>query len=104
MGNKAKNDDDLGTYEEVDKCCRTHDKCKKKVGGFSKDYDYRNWMPFTVSDCECDEKFYDCLKDVKTHTAAAKAVGNIFFNVLSMPCLEFNAAGTEAKKGSSPSY
>eukprot|EP00794_Sanderia_malayensis_P003914 gene3914-4456_t len=104
MGNKAENDEQLGTYADLDSCCRSHDKCDRKVEAFSKDYGYRNWRPFTVNDCDCDSEFYSCLKDAKEHKKAAKIVGKIFFNILSMPCLRFNAFGTKATKGHSPSF
>eukprot|EP00794_Sanderia_malayensis_P003896 gene3896-4440_t len=104
MGNKAENDEQLGTYADLDSCCRSHDKCDRKVNAFSKDYGYRNWRPFTVNDCDCDSEFYSCLKDAKEHKKAAKIVGKIFFNILSMPCLRFNAFGTKATKGHSPSF
>ena len=97
-GNKAETYDDLGRYKDLDTCCRAHDHCKKKVEGFSKDYGYWNWNMFTVSDCECDKKFYNCMKNCEEHPKAAGFVGNLFFNILGMPCLKFNDAGTKAEK------
>ena len=104
MGNKAENDDQLGTYRDLDSCCRTHDKCDRKVNAFAKEYGYRNWRPFTVSDCECDSKFYNCLKAADEHPKAAYIVGKLFFNILRMPCLRFNAYGDTATKGYSKKY
>lgn len=101
-GNNADNENDLGDYADVDSCCRTHDHCARKVGAFSEFQGYRNWLPFTVSDCACDEKFYACLKDVKENPTVASIVGNVFFDVLSMPCI--NVSNGKATKGSSKSY
>ena len=103
-GNKAEDDEALGSYADVDSCCRDHDHCDKTVSAFAKEFQYRNWRPYTVSDCECDQKFYNCLKAAKEHKTAAKIVGKLFFNILQMPCLEFDSTGMKAKKGKSPSY
>jgi len=103
MGSNAENDNQLGTYADVDSCCRTHDKCGRRVKGFSKNYGYRNWRPFTVSDCVCDMKLYKCLKSARNNPNAAKIVGKVFFNALKMPCLQFKS-GETAQKGRSPSY
>ena len=97
-GNKADNEDDLGSFTEVDMCCREHDHCPRTVGAFKKQYGFRNLFLFTVSDCRCDFMFYTCLKNVEDHKVAAKLVGKMFFNVLRMPCLRFNQEGTEAFK------
>ena len=104
MGNQAASENDLGRLADVDSCCRDHDHCDRKVDGFSKEYGYRNWRPFTVSDCDCDKKFYKCLKNAKENPTEATIVGKLFFNILSMPCLRFNTFGTTARKGHSPSY
>ena len=104
MGNNAENDNELGEYGDVDSCCRTHDKCDRTVKAFAKKYEYRNWRPFTVSDCECDSKFHKCLKDVKEHKKASEIVGKLFFNILEMPCLRFNTFGLKAERGSSPKF
>ena len=104
MGDISKDDKQLGSYADVDLCCRSHDKCDRIVHAFSKNYGYRNWRPFSVSDCKCDMKLYYCLKHAPKNPKAAKIVGTVFFNVLRMPCLQFNKNGTKARKGKSPSY
>lgn len=43
-----------------------------------------NWRPYTISYCECDKKFYDCLNN-KT-SVVAKDIQRIFFDVLEVPC------------------
>eukprot|EP00795_Rhopilema_esculentum_P003167 gene3167-1472_t len=54
MGKNPDNDNELGEYADVDSCCRDHDKCDRSVEAFAKKYEYRNWRPYTLSDCECD--------------------------------------------------
>jgi hypothetical protein len=44
----------------------------------------RNYHPYTKSHCSCDDKFYECLK--ATGDEKSVAVGNFFFNVLSLQC------------------
>ena len=102
-GNKAESDEALGSYADVDSCCRDHDKCDRNVGAFGKKFGYRNWRPYTVSDCECDHKFYNCLKAANEHKIAAKIVGKLFFNILRMPCLKIDEEGN-ATKGKSPKF
>lgn len=103
-GNKAATYDQLGSYADVDTCCRDHDNCDKNVEAFSKNFGYRNFRPFTISDCKCDTKFFNCLKAANEHTTAAKIVGKLYFNVLRMPCLKFDASGKQATKGKSKSF
>lgn len=43
-----------------------------------------NWRPYTISSCECDQKFYDCLN--KETSVVAKDIRKIFFDVLEVPC------------------
>lgn len=43
-----------------------------------------NWRPYTISSCECDKKFYDCLN--KETSVVAKDIQRIFFDVLEVPC------------------
>lgn len=83
-GNEAKDDGDLGTKVETDKCCRAHDHCKQYIPAHGSIGGTRNDSPYTISHCDCDSEFYHCLK--KANSETAKKVGNIFFNVLQVPC------------------
>ena len=76
----------LGTLWRVDKCCRAHDFCPVKVKPFKAKYKVFNFAPYTKSHCDCDEIFYDCLKQV--NSSKADAVGDVFFNVLGIKCIE----------------
>ncbi|KAL9980055.1 hypothetical protein ACROYT_G008594 [Oculina patagonica] len=84
MGNEAKSYKDLGMKIKTDKCCRAHDNCKHYIPAFGSIGEVKNDLPYTVSHCDCDSDFYQCLKVANTETA--KKVGEIFFNVLKVPC------------------
>ena len=76
----------LGPEWQIDKCCRAHDHCPVKVKGFKTRYGVFNLGPYTKSHCACDKQFYDCLKKVNNHKS--NAVGDIFFNVIGVQCVE----------------
>ncbi|KAK3585352.1 hypothetical protein CHS0354_004623 [Potamilus streckersoni] len=61
IGSKAKNDGDLGDYNETDKCCRAHDKCDIYIDAFGNNYNLFNLALYTVLSCDCNAKFRDCL-------------------------------------------
>lgn len=76
----------LGVDRELDRCCRAHDHCPVKVKPFRTKYGVLNLDLYTKSHCYCDEKFYNCLKNQENKKA--KAVGDFFFNVISVKCIE----------------
>ena len=41
---------------------------------------------YTKSHCYCDDKFYNCLKNLDN--TKASAVGDLFFNKFSIKCIE----------------
>jgi len=96
MGNKAKNYEDLGVKIQTDKCCRTHDQCKEYIPAFASLGGMQNDLPYTISHCSCDLAFYQCLKQANTETA--KVVGDIFFNVLKVPCFVWRKKDCNARK------
>ncbi|XP_029651402.1 phospholipase A2-like [Octopus sinensis] len=83
-GNISRNYDDLGNNEETDKCCRSHDHCVEYILPFTRRYGLFNWSIFTKCSCNCDNRFYDCLKN--STDAAADTIGYIFFNMLGREC------------------
>jgi len=95
-GNKAKNYEDLGVKIQTDKCCRTHDQCKEYIPAFASLGGMQNDLPYTISHCSCDLAFYQCLKQANTETA--KVVGDIFFNVLKVPCFVWRKKDCNARK------
>ena len=73
----------LGSDKELDKCCRAHDHCPVQSRGLTEDNPYL----YTQCHCLCDQKFYQCLKNVGSPTA--DTIGQIFFNIVRMKCLSF---------------
>jgi len=80
----------LGPLKSLDRCCRTHDHCPVKVKAFQNRYGVLNLHPYTKTHCECDEKFYNCLKSVGTDKA--DAVGKFFFNFIQIQCIKDEAS------------
>ncbi|XP_057299118.1 phospholipase A2 large subunit-like [Hydractinia symbiolongicarpus] len=97
-GNVSNDNEDLGYYENVDGCCRTHDKCPRNLVAKESGYGVTNHGAYTISDCECDKMFKDCLKGISTfpklvEKALAGTVGSAFFDILKMECLDINNKG-----------
>jgi len=76
----------LGPRKRLDSCCRQHDHCPVKVKAFQYRYGMINLHPYTKVHCQCDDDFYNCLKDVSNEQG--DAVGKFFFNFLNVQCLE----------------
>ncbi|KAK7125294.1 hypothetical protein R3I93_020851 [Phoxinus phoxinus] len=87
-GNKAAGFTDLGIFEDTDKCCREHDHCKDTIGSFSYNHGVFNTNIFTLSHCDCDNRFRRCLLGV--NNTMSNLVGYGYFNVLKMRCFEFS--------------
>lgn len=87
-GNKASNFSDLGVFEETDKCCREHDHCKDTIASLSFDHGVFNTNIFTLSHCDCDNRFRHCLLGV--NNTVSNIVGYGYFNLLKMRCFEFS--------------
>ncbi|KAK7487923.1 hypothetical protein BaRGS_00020824 [Batillaria attramentaria] len=68
-GDIANDYDDLGRFEDTDKCCRTHDHCDKNIPRWTRRYGYFNWH---------------LRRDAGSSTA--KSVRSIFFNTLRLKC------------------
>lgn len=83
-GDIATNDDDLGSEKEADACCRQHDKCPDNIPAGEMKYNLTNKDHYTKSACECDSKFYQCLKDAKTFVG--DQIGRLYFNVIQIQC------------------
>lgn len=85
-GDTAQSYDELGTSTEVDKCCRAHDHCPIKVKGMGAGHGLVNLSFYTKSHCACDDEFFSCLR--RLNTPIARMIGNIYFNVIQVPCIE----------------
>ncbi|KAL3856668.1 hypothetical protein ACJMK2_011396 [Sinanodonta woodiana] len=93
-GNVAKNKTHYGTSEETDKCCQVHDHCDIYITALETKYGLTNKALYTVSICECDQKFLDCMVGVTmSDTASARDkqtaldFGRMFFNIINPYCL-----------------
>ncbi|XP_077155545.1 protein PROCA1 [Ranitomeya variabilis] len=86
-GNNAEKESDLGEHKETDSCCRTHDHCEHVIHPFTYSYGYSNFLWHTISHCQCDNNFKDCLR--KVNDTASRVVGQAFFNVIQVQCFEF---------------
>ncbi|XP_059389350.1 uncharacterized protein LOC132122875 [Carassius carassius] len=87
-GNIADHYDQLGEFEETDKCCRVHDHCPYVIHAFSSDYGYTNFKWHSLSHCDCDNALKECLRRV--NDTSSRVVGQAFFNVMEVPCFEFS--------------
>ncbi|XP_070781120.1 group 3 secretory phospholipase A2-like [Enoplosus armatus] len=87
-GNKAPSYADLGVFAQTDSCCREHDQCKDTILSFHSEFGVFNSNIFTMSHCDCDNKFRSCLTEAGD--SISDVVGYTFFNLLKMHCFEFS--------------
>ncbi|XP_041826121.1 group 3 secretory phospholipase A2 isoform X2 [Melanotaenia boesemani] len=87
-GNKAPSFDDLGVFSDTDSCCREHDQCKDTILSFHSQFGVFNSNIFTMSHCNCDNKFRNCLSEA--NDSISDVVGYTFFNLLKMHCFTFS--------------
>ncbi|KAM5191659.1 group 3 secretory phospholipase A2 [Mantella aurantiaca] len=108
-GSTAENFTNLGVFSGVDLCCREHDHCFPQIQAFEFQYGIRNYKLHTVSHCDCDQRFRQCLHAV--NDTMSTLVGIMFFNILEMPCftlrekeqcVEWHWWGGCKRNGSSP--
>ncbi|XP_078039732.1 phospholipase A2-like isoform X2 [Augochlora pura] len=94
-GDIAKNESDLGRFNETDACCRAHDSCPEGIAAGSENYGLKNNGIFTRSACSCDREFYYCLK--KAASIISTDIGTTYFNILRPQCfkLEYPIADCE---------
>ncbi|XP_059483346.1 uncharacterized protein LOC132201305 [Neocloeon triangulifer] len=77
---------DLGFETDLDRCCRAHDLCPIKLRSYQTKYTITNNSIYSKSHCDCDSAFFRCLKDLNSSTA--DVMGNIYFNIVQVPCVE----------------
>lgn len=83
-GNQARNQNEIGLFRNTDICCKQHDECPAFIKSGSEFKGLRNTGLFTRSHCECDVKFYNCLK--RTDTLISNKIGYTYFNILRPQC------------------
>ncbi|KAG5272271.1 hypothetical protein AALO_G00163570 [Alosa alosa] len=87
-GNRAANYSDLGAFPQTDECCREHDHCKHTITSFSIGYGVFNRNIFTLSHCDCDNRYKQCLQ--RAEDPMGFVVGYGYFNLLKMRCFEWS--------------
>ena len=87
-GSRADQARSMGGYSGADRCCRQHDLgCPISIEPGMTEYGLTNVRFHAVMHCDCDERFSSCLKMART--PVADLVGNLFFNVIHIPCFVF---------------
>lgn len=84
VGDSAGNSSELGIFQGPDLCCREHDRCPQTISPLQYNYGLRNFRFHTISHCDCDTRFQQCLRS--QGDSIADLVGVAFFNVLEIPC------------------
>ncbi|XP_055298521.1 uncharacterized protein LOC129566515 isoform X3 [Sitodiplosis mosellana] len=92
-GNQARNQNEIGLFRNTDICCKQHDECPAFIKSGSEFKGLRNTGLFTRSHCDCDLKFYNCLK--RTDSLISNKIGYTYFNILRPQCFrkEFRVVG-----------
>ncbi|KAG8521262.1 Group 3 secretory phospholipase A2 [Galemys pyrenaicus] len=84
VGDSAGNSSELGVFQGPDLCCREHDRCPQTISPLEHNYGIRNYRFHTISHCDCDASFQQCLQNQRD--SISDIVGVAFFNVLEIPC------------------
>ncbi|XP_017355056.1 group 3 secretory phospholipase A2 [Cebus imitator] len=84
LGDSAGNSSELGVFQGPDLCCREHDRCPQNISPLQYNYGIRNYRFHTISHCDCDTRFQQCLQNQRD--SISDIVGVAFFNVLEIPC------------------
>ncbi|XP_072044483.1 uncharacterized protein [Amphiura filiformis] len=88
-GTTAKSFAQLGENAFADRCCRDHDHCPLEwvILGRETRYHLFNRYFFTISHCQCDKLFHQCLKQATT--TVSNEIGHTFFNRFAIQCFVF---------------
>jgi len=95
-GSKAEFAQSYGEHAETDQCCQKHDQCPYIIEGFTTRYNLFNYRIHTLSACDCDQQFLDCLQTANTSTSAM--VGKVYFNVVNTECFDLKLQKTCSKR------
>ncbi|KAM9281505.1 group 3 secretory phospholipase A2 [Morus bassanus] len=83
-GDSAGDASELGLFRGPDRCCREHDQCSAQIAALQFNYGIRNYRLHTVSHCDCDARFRQCL--LALNDTISNIIGVTFFNLLEVPC------------------
>ncbi|XP_041584501.1 group 3 secretory phospholipase A2 isoform X1 [Vulpes lagopus] len=84
VGDSAGNSSELGVFQGPDLCCQEHDHCPQHISPLQYNYGIRNYRFHTISHCDCDTRFRQCLQNQQD--SISDIMGVAFFNVLEIPC------------------
>ncbi|XP_037921350.1 phospholipase A2-like [Hermetia illucens] len=84
VGNQAQDESSIGYFSSTDRCCRDHDLCRDSIPPKAIKHGLRNPGFFTRSHCDCDRKFYRCLKF--DNSFVSRKIGMAYFNILRPQC------------------
>ncbi|KAM9371851.1 LOW QUALITY PROTEIN: group 3 secretory phospholipase A2 [Phaethornis superciliosus] len=83
-GDSAGHAGELGLFRGPDRCCREHDQCSAQIAALQFSYGIRNYRLHTVSHCDCDARFRQCL--LALNDTISDIIGVTFFDLLEVPC------------------
>ncbi|XP_065288245.1 uncharacterized protein [Dermacentor albipictus] len=86
-GDIANGYDDLGRAKEIDMCCRDHDHADDNILAFQTKHGIKNFRFYTMTNCDDDEKFFNCL--VNSSNVVTASVGITYFDVLRTKCFKY---------------
>ncbi|RNA16009.1 homeodomain transcription factor [Brachionus plicatilis] len=90
IGNDASNCTEIGKIKETDTCCRMHDICPYKYNINKREHNGYEWSwrrIYTLTHCECDLMFQNCLAQEPIHVNSAKIWHS--FRKLGVKCYSF---------------
>nr|ARK19916.1 phospholipase A2 -like protein 3 [Ampulex compressa] len=78
---------ELGIAQELDKCCRDLYNCPDYIPPKSWQYGIYNRDKYRRLDCNCEDKFYACLKNLSgADSIPGRIVGIVYFVFMSSWC------------------
>lgn len=94
-GDRAGSYWNLGSKAELDSCCREHDHCPVRLAGQEQAYGEVNSRDYTVSWCQCDQRFKQCL--IETQSDIGGKVWSVF-EFFQAGCLEAVSSDCRRKR------
>uniref|UniRef100_A0A672P8H4 Phospholipase A2-like central domain-containing protein n=1 Tax=Sinocyclocheilus grahami TaxID=75366 RepID=A0A672P8H4_SINGR len=83
-GTSANDYEQLGMFVHADRCCREHDHCEHIIRSFSVNFGVFNPTLFTLSHCDCDRRFKQCLLNGNDTISNMIGLYNIFVILLDI--------------------
>ncbi|KAJ3656658.1 hypothetical protein Zmor_015714 [Zophobas morio] len=77
---------DFEKFSKIASCCRAHDTCPENMDPDSSKYGLMNTCLFERTLCDCDKRFYECLKN--DDSFGANSIGYTYFTILGPQCFK----------------